>query len=126
MVRFSCILALFRVNLWGVILTHGSIGLSRLCNFIDALLVAYRGISAVVPAIILFHIVGTSRGSLVIARRTPIRMTSRYRISVMVVNNRMGLLRISDTNSRASVEINRVRGIVVIYLPLILWTGVMS
>lgn len=126
MERFSCILALFRVNLWGVILTHGSTGLNRLCSLIDALLVAYREMSAVVPAITRFQMVGISRGSLGIAWRTRIRMTSKYRASTIVVNSRIGLLRMSDTNAITSVEINRVRGIEVIYLLLILWAGVMS
>jgi len=84
----------------------------------DALLVAYREISAVVPAITRFQMVGISRGSLGMAPRTRIRMTSKYRTSMMVVNSRIGLLRMSDTNSKTSVEINRARGMEVIYRPI--------
>ena len=125
MVRFSCVLALFRVNLWGVISTHGSTGLIRLCSLVDALLIGYRKISAVVPAITLFHTAGVSRGSLGMAWRTRIRITSKYRTSTIVVNSRMGLLRISDTNSIASVATNRALTMVVVCLPFILWTIVM-
>jgi hypothetical protein len=123
-VRFSSALAPFNLNLWGMIFTHGSTGLSRLCSLMDALLVGCRAISAVVPAIILFRMVGISRGNRGMAQRAIIRTASKYRLRVMLVKSRVGLLRINEINSIARVETNRAWAVGVIYLLFILLVGV--
>jgi hypothetical protein len=84
----------------------------------DALLMGCRGISAVVPAIILFWVIGISRGSLGTARRTSIRIVNKYTTSMRLVKNRIGLLTTTDTNNMMREEMNKVVGVVVIYLPL--------
>ncbi|MBA7621896.1 hypothetical protein ES703_29266 [subsurface metagenome] len=101
-----------------MILTQESTGLSRLCSLVAALLIGYREISAVVPAIILFRTIGISSGSLETARRTRIRIVNKYTTSMMLAKNRTGLLTITDVNNMITEEMNKVVGVVVIYLPL--------
>ena len=122
MVRFSFVLSRLKVNLWGVTLTHGSTGLSRPCNLIDDLLQAYREMSAMVPAITLFHRVGTSRGGWGMARSTRIMVPSKYRPNMVLVNSKARLLSISDTISIASAEANSALEVAVICRPFdFLW-----
>ena len=117
MVRFSSILSWLKVNLWGATLTHGSTGLSRPYNLIDDLLEAYTEMSAMVPAITLFHRVGTSKGGRGMARSTRIMVPSKYRANMVLVNSKVRLLSISDTTNIVSAEANSALEVVVMCRP---------